>query len=143
MDKQLESILLYIIDQTSRIAKHYSQREFDLLGIEITVEQWIVMKVVEEKKGLSQNELAKETNRDPASITRTLDLLQKKGLIIREAIADNRRQHNIMLSKDGIVFVKQNMSLINDMRNVSIKGFSKDEVDSLISMLYRVQKNMR
>jgi MarR family transcriptional regulator, transcriptional regulator for hemolysin len=142
MKKELETTVLYVIDQTTKIAKQYSQKEFDLLGIGITVEQWILLKVVEEKSGLSQNELAKETNRDPASITRTLDLLQKKGLIIREAIADNRRQYNIMLSQDGINFVKQNMPLINDMRNISIKDFSKEEVDSLISMLYRIQKNM-
>jgi MarR family transcriptional regulator, transcriptional regulator for hemolysin len=142
MKKELETTVLYVIDQTTKIAKQYSQREFDLLGIGITVEQWILLKVVEEKSGLSQNELAKETNRDPASITRTLDLLQKKGLIIREAIADNRRQYNIMLSQDGIAFVKQNMPLINDMRNISIKGFTKEEVDSLISMLNRIQKNM-
>jgi MarR family transcriptional regulator, transcriptional regulator for hemolysin len=142
MKKELETTVLYVIDQTTKIAKQYSQREFDLLGIGITVEQWILLKIVEEKSGLSQNELAKETNRDPASITRTLDLLQKKGLIIREAIADNRRQYNIMLSQDGIAFVKQNMPLINDMRNISIKGFTKEEVDSLISMLNRIQKNM-
>jgi MarR family transcriptional regulator, transcriptional regulator for hemolysin len=142
MKKELETTVLYVIDQTTKIAKQYSQKEFDLLGIGITVEQWILLKVVEEKSGLSQNELAKETNRDPASITRTLDLLQKKGLIIREAIADNRRQYNIMLSQEGIAFVKQNMPLINDMRNISIKGFSKEEVESLISMLYRIQKNM-
>jgi MarR family transcriptional regulator, transcriptional regulator for hemolysin len=142
MKKELKTTVLYVIDQTTKIAKQYSQKEFDLLGIGITVEQWILLKVVEEKSGLSQNELAKETNRDPASITRTLDLLQKKGLIIREAIADNRRQYNIMLSQEGIAFVKQNMPLINDMRNISIKGFSKEEVESLISMLYRIQKNM-
>jgi MarR family transcriptional regulator, transcriptional regulator for hemolysin len=142
MKKELETTVLYVIDQTTKIAKQYSQKEFDLLGIGITVEQWILLKVVEEKSGLSQNELAKETNRDPASITRTLDLLQKKGLIIREAIADNRRQYNIMLSQEGLDFVKQNMPLINDMRNISINGFTKEEVDSLISMLYRIQKNM-
>ena len=143
MKGNLESVVLYVIDQTNKIARQRSQREFDLLGIEINVEQWILLKAIEERQVLSQNELAKTTNRDPASITRTLDLLQKKGLIIREAIPDNRRQYHVKLTKVGSYFVLQNMPLINDMRNKAIKGFSKEEVKQLIALLKRVQDNMK
>ncbi len=143
MKENLETVLLYLIDQTNKIARQHSQREFDLLGIEINVEQWVLLKVIEEKQVLSQNELAQTTNRDPASITRTLDILQKKGLIIREAIPDNRRQYNIKLTKGGSYFVLQNMPLVSEMRNKSIKGFSKEEVKQLIAMLNRVQNNMK
>jgi MarR family transcriptional regulator, transcriptional regulator for hemolysin len=139
----LETVLLYVIDQTNKIARQHSQREFDLLGIEINVEQWILLKAIEARQVLSQNELAKTTNRDPASITRTLDILQKKGLIIREAIPDNRRQYNIKLTKGGSYFVLQNMPFVNEMRNKSIKGFSKEEVKQLIALLNRIQNNMK
>jgi MarR family transcriptional regulator, transcriptional regulator for hemolysin len=142
MSTELENVLLFVIDQTSKVAKQHSQREFDLLGLGITVEQWVLLKVIEEKSVLSQTELAKETYRDPASITRTLDLLQRKGLIIREPIIDNRRQYNIKLTNDGNAFVVQNMPLIRTLRNLSIKDFSEAEVEALISMLRRVQKNM-
>lgn len=142
MAKDLETTLLYVIDQTNKIAKQHSQREFDLLGIEITVEQWVLLKVLENNGLLSQSELAQKTHRDPASITRTLDILQKKGLISREQIADNRRQYNIQLTKAGNHFVLQHMPLINKMRNISVKGFSKSEIENLITMLQRVQKNM-
>ncbi len=143
MSNKLETILLFVIDQTNKIARQYSQREFDLLGIDINVEQWVLLKEIEEKETLSQNELAKNTSRDPASITRTLDILQKKGLIIREPVLDNRRQYNVKLTKEGSYFVLQNMPLINELRNRSIKGFSKSEVDQLIIMLQKVQTNLK
>jgi DNA-binding MarR family transcriptional regulator len=143
MKNDLETVLLYVLDQTNKIARQYSQREFDLLGIEINVEQWILLKAIEEKQVLSQNELAKATNRDPASITRTLDILQKKGLIVRESIPDNKRQYNIKLTKVGSYFVLQHMPLVNEMRNRSITGFTKEEVKQLIAMLNRVQDNMK
>jgi MarR family transcriptional regulator, transcriptional regulator for hemolysin len=143
MQGKLETVLLFVIDQTNKIARQYSQREFDLLGIDINVEQWVLLKEIEEKETLSQNELAKNTSRDPASITRTLDILQKKGLIIREPVPDNRRQYNVKLTKAGSYFVLQNMPLINELRNKSIKGFSKEEVEQLIGMLKKVQNNMK
>ncbi len=142
MAKDLETTLLYVIDQTNKIARQHSQKEFDLLGIDITVEQWVLLKVLENNGLLSQTELAKKTHRDPASITRTLDLLQKKGFIKREQMVDNRRQYNIQMTKEGNNFVTQHMPLITKMRNVSVKGFSKSEIENLIAMLLKVQKNM-
>lgn len=143
MKNKLETVLLFVIDQTNKIARQYSQREFDLLGIDINVEQWVLLKEIEEKETLSQNELAKNTSRDPASITRTLDVLQKKSLIIREPVPDNRRQYNVRLTKEGSYFVLQNMPLINELRNKSIKGFSKAELEQLIVMLQKVQANLK
>jgi MarR family transcriptional regulator, transcriptional regulator for hemolysin len=143
MQNKLETVLLFVIDQTNKIARQYSQREFDSLRIDINVDQWVLLKEIEEKETLSQNELAKNTSRDPASITRTLDILQKKKLIIRESVPDNRRQYNVRLTKEGSYFVLQNMPLINEIRNRSIKGFSKSEVEQLIIMLQKVQVNLK
>jgi MarR family transcriptional regulator, transcriptional regulator for hemolysin len=138
----LENVVLFVIDQTSKIAKQHSQRAFDRAGIDLTVDQWVLLKVINEKEFLSQNELAKESHRDPASITRTLDLLQKKGLIIREAIADNRRQYDVKLTEAGRLFVAQHMPLISELRSNSMAGFTDSEVQQLLSMLRRIQQNM-
>jgi MarR family transcriptional regulator, transcriptional regulator for hemolysin len=142
MNSELGTTLLFVIDQTSKLSKQFAQREFDLLKLDLTVEQWVLLKVVDERDSLSQTELAKETHRDPASITRTLDLLQKKGLIVRQSIGDNRRQYNLKLTKEGSDFVKKNMAFITDLRNISTKGLSKKEIKTLLTLLYKVQKNM-
>ena len=42
--KNIEDVTLFQIDKTSKTSKIYSQRELDKLGIDITVEQWIVFK---------------------------------------------------------------------------------------------------
>jgi DNA-binding MarR family transcriptional regulator len=141
--KKLNSVILFQLDQTSKMAKQYSQREFDSLGIEITVDQWVLLKVIEENAGLSQSELAEMSFRDPASITRTLDLLDKKGLIVRKPIANNRRQYSVELTKVGDYFIAQNSELVADLRERALKGFSKKEVEEFSNFLNRVQKNFR
>lgn len=138
----LESVILFQIDKTSKISKLYSQREFDRLGLSITVEQWILLKTIHENQGLTQNDLAIKSLRDPASITRTLDLLSKKDLIERKSVPGNRRQYHIFLSKHGDNFIRQHLPVINAHRAKSVEGFSPEELESLGQMLIRIQKNM-
>jgi len=142
MGQKLEEVILYLIDQTSRAAKQYSQREFDRLGLGITVEQWILLKLIEEEEGLSQSELATKSNRDPAAVTRTLDLLEQKGLTQRDPTPGNRRQYQVALTAPGKAFIAANMALVESHRSKSIAGFSNDELAALRAMLLRIQRNM-
>ncbi len=138
----IEEVILFQLDQVSKQAKLCSQREFDRLGLDITVEQWILLKIIEESDGLSQKELADKSLRDPASITRTLDLLQKKELIERRPIEGNRRQYDIVLSDEGRGFVLSHLPIIQEYRSQSIKGLSKQDLETLKRVLQRIKENM-
>ena len=138
----IESIILFQIDKTSKVSKLYSQREFDRLGMGITVEQWILLKIIEENDGLTQKELADKSLRDPASITRTLDLLNKKGFVERRPVEDNRRQYSICLKKEGKSFIKKYMPVISSHRAKSIEGITEQELEVLTHLLGKIQKNM-
>lgn len=138
----IESVILFQIEKTNKAAKQYTQKEFDSIKLGITVDQWVLLKIIEEAQDLSQKELSKKAMRDPASITRTLDILGKKGLVVREAIPENRRQYNISLTQSGAYFVANNMEMINKHRKQSIKGFSLEELENLKSYLSRIQDNM-
>jgi len=139
---KIENIILFQIDKTSKISKLYSQREFDKLGMGITVEQWILLKIIEENDGLTQKELADKSLRDPASITRTLDLLNKKGFVDRKPVEDNRRQYSISLTKQGGSFIDKYLPVINSHRAKSIDGISQDELNTLNRLLGKIQQNM-
>ena len=138
----IEEVILFQIEQASKQSKKYSERELKASGVDITTEQWIILKIVDERAPISQRELADQSLRDPASITRTLDLLEKKALLRREDIPENRRQHNITLTKKGRSFVKRNLELIEQIRNQSVKGFSKKELHKLSEYLVRIKENM-
>jgi DNA-binding MarR family transcriptional regulator len=139
---KIEDVILFQIDLTSKISKQYSQREFDRLNLNITVEQWIIIKIISESSELSQKDLAIKSHRDPASITRTIDLLEKKQLVQRKPIPNNRRAYNICLTNKGDKFIKENIELVNSHRKKSIKGLSKKELILLSSFLATIRNNM-
>jgi len=140
--KNLSSVLLFQIERTNKIARLHSQRAFDQNNVGLTIEQWIILKIIDEQKSLSQRELASLSLRDPGSITRTLDILEKKGYVKREAVPKNRRKYNIILTAAGSVFVKQQMPLIESLRNQSIRGLNSTEVKTLQQLLLKVQNNL-
>lgn len=142
MKNQLDQVILFMLEQTSKVARLYSQREFDAAGLDMTVDQWVLLKIIEDSEELSQMELAGRSGKDPASITRMLDILERKGLVTRENIEGNRRQYNIILTEAGGDFIAENMKMVEQHRTKSTKGFTKQELESLRDMLTRIQKNM-
>ncbi len=140
--ENIEDVILFQIERTSKVSKIYSQREFDKINFGITIDQWILLKIIEENEELSQKQLAKLSSRDPASITRTLDILEKKNFIMREPIPENRRQYNIILTTEGKEFVEENMSTVISHRKKSIEGFKQEELLTLKKMLLKIQDNM-
>ena len=139
----IENVILFQIEKTSKISKIYSQRELDRLGVDITIEQWILLKIIDENYPISQKELAIKSLRDPASITRTLDLLQKKGYIERQTIPENRRQYNIILTSQGSKFIQEHLPIINQHRAKSIEGLTDEETQTLSKLLLKIQENMK
>lgn len=57
--------------------------ELRAAGLPLTHPQFSVLQAVSRKPGISQNGLARETGKDGAAISRSLDYLEKQGLLRR------------------------------------------------------------
>ncbi|MFY0601051.1 MAG: MarR family transcriptional regulator [Cyclobacteriaceae bacterium] len=142
IEDDLYNVIPFLVEQVSKKARRYSQREFDEKDLGITIDQWVLLKIIERNDGISQRELAGISMRDGASITRSLDLLEKRGLILRNPIPENRRQYAITLEKDGKEFIAQNMEMIQRHRSQLVAGFDASEIKNLKSYLNRMADNM-
>ncbi|MBC7570588.1 MAG: MarR family transcriptional regulator [Spirosoma sp.] len=135
------NIVLFLIGQISKVAGNYLQTAFDQLQAGITVDQWMLLKIVEENSSLPQTELARKPSRDQASITRTLDLLEWKKLVLREPIQGNRRQHSIVLTTARQEFMQHHIGMVEQHQQLSTDGFSESELNTLKFLLLRIQQN--
>jgi DNA-binding MarR family transcriptional regulator len=78
---------------------------------------------------------------ETSSMTRMLDRLEGKGLLTRKRSADDRRVIFLELTEDGKRQVSKVPYLIADSLNQHLRGFNKEEVESLKSMLKRIADN--
>lgn len=138
----MNNVVNFLLEQTVRQMRSYAQRQLDILQTGITVDQWVLLKIIEERKQISQVELAQVAQKDTASITRILDLLQKKGLIQRIDDEYDRRKYMISLTTEGMEFVVHNLPIIDRLRNQIVQGLSQEEILSLKSILAKIRQNL-
>lgn len=136
------NLVNFLLDQTVRLTKLYIQRQLDFLQLNITVEQWTLLKIIEAEGMISQVDLAQCALKDTASITRMLDLLQKKNLIQRSADNSDRRKFLISLTEEGQEMVKKNLQLMNSLWEKTIEGLSEGEINELKQILEKIRRNI-
>ena len=142
MTDRIEQVIFYTIDRTYRKKQTMAQRMFTEFGLDISPEQWVILKIVTQYDGISQVDLAQKAAKDTASITRILDILEKKGLLGRVQDANDRRKYLVTATKNGNDFIAEHLDKIISIRKQALKGISKAELDSLRTVLEKMQKNM-
>ena len=132
----------FLLDQTVRQSKLFTQRQMDQLGLNITVEQWTLLKVVAENGRISQVDLSLKAQKDTASITRMLDLLQKKDMVRRTADDMDRRKFLISLTESGQIFFNRHTAQMDALRSKIVEGLSDQELADLERILERFRQNI-
>jgi len=72
---------------------------------DVSVAQWVVLRCLYEKKATSLNEAAKIVGVDNSTLSRMMERLVQKGLVMRVADSKDRRAITLSLSSMGIKLV--------------------------------------
>lgn len=141
-NEHLDNVVNFLLEQTVRQMRGYAQRQLDTLQTGVTVDQWVLLKIIEEYKQISQVELAQVAQKDTASITRILDLLQKKDLIQRIDDEYDRRKYMVSLTATGVEFVMRNLPFVNQIRSQTVQGLTQADILTLKSILEKIRQNV-
>jgi DNA-binding MarR family transcriptional regulator len=109
---------------------------------DVTPQQWAVLNRLWEEDGLSQQELAERTFKDPPNTTRILDKLQRKGLIVRRPDASDRRVQLIYLTDQGRRLRDVLVPLAQQVLARACAGISEDERATVLRVLKRIDVNL-
>jgi DNA-binding MarR family transcriptional regulator len=136
-DQKLEEVLYYLIEKTNKVIRRYSQLRFSEEGIEITVDQWLVLKKISDSQRITQIELANAIFKDRASITRILDLLLEKRLVRKEEGTD-KRSNELSLTPNGQKFMEQALVIVKNVRKKGIEKMDEKEQEQLRTSLQKI-----
>jgi len=132
----------FVIERTAKRMKQYYQKMLRDAKIDITVDQWILLKAIYQNDGSSQYEIASSTFKDAPTVTRILDILSTKGLIERVADPVDRRKFNIRITKKGKAQVKQILPVVQSFRKTSWNGLTKKQLGEMTKLLNVVFDNL-
>lgn len=132
----------FLLDRTARRVKQYAQQKFKELRLNVTVDQWLVLKHLYENEHMKQNELAELLFKDNPTLTRIIDLLCDKGLTVRNQHPSDRRSFHVSLTKEGKKKVEQMRPKIRKIRLKAWEGLSKDDFLQFKKVLDAIYNNL-
>ena len=143
-DLVLEDVYVYLLERTIReINRDFNRRlKATYPDLSITSDQWVILKRISEREALNQREVAAVTGKDPASITRTLDLLAKKAWVERQEIANDRRAYQVVLTDEGKDLVERLTPLAKETREAGLNGIAAEEFDQFKLTLNKIFANV-
>lgn len=113
-----------------------------LKAFDITPEQWSVLNQIAISEGLNQKEVAAKADKDQPSITRILDLLEKKGLIRREVSPHDRRAFLLHITQSGKNLLDATTPIEQECSRLIRKGIDSKEMEIFRNILSRMNANL-
>lgn len=134
--------LYYLIELTARKIRHYGQTILNSHNLNLTIEQWLVLKTVSENEGISQLKIGELLVKDKPTISRMVKHLAKEGYIEKLNDSKDLRQYAIYLSPKGKDLLKNLLPVIESIRLKGLKNLTEEEQSSLNNTLQKIQNNL-
>lgn len=142
-NKNATGTVLYLIEQAIKEYRKLSQKNITKIVKDITIDQCLVLIILNKDEKISQSELANLIFKDNASVTRIIELMVKKDYINRTIHKEDRRKFNLEITEKG----KKTLELINPIaqvnRETALYGLSQEEINLLDTTLNKIIANCK
>lgn len=144
-EKKLESeiTLGMLIGQIHRLSTKRFVQNSHMHGLEISLDQWLVLGPVWKNDGISQKEISEYCGKDKTSVTKIIDTLEKKNLVVRVTDQLDHRVKRVVLSQKGRELFLSALPVMAKTRDELRSGISDKEIESLKSILSKIYKNLK
>lgn len=138
----LDKAIAYKIQRLARLLRLHLVKFLQEAGSEITPEQWFILFRLYEQEGQSQGELADKDLHDHPNVTRMLDALEKRHLLVRRADPHDRRKSLIFLTEAGKQLLAQVLPLTIEERKKVLNGLTSAEINLFTDILKKIENNL-
>jgi DNA-binding MarR family transcriptional regulator len=116
-------------------------REPELVDLEISGAQYVILSLLAQGAAESASQLCKDISYDGGAMTRMIDRLEAKGLIIRRPCPNDRRLNKLALTEAGQEAIPKLRAVSVRILNQFLNGFSQADARQLEAYLTRMLEN--
>ena len=104
---------------------------------------WIMRFLYENReKAIYQKDIEKHFAIGRSTVTSSIQIMEKKGYITRQAVAGDARLKRVLLSQKGIVTHETIEDLIVRMNREMLKGIEEEELRVFMKVLLQIKDNV-
>ena len=136
----LDGAVAYRVYRAARVLRIHLIRFLEGLGVDLSPEQYFVLLKVQANPGSSQSDLADRHFADYPNITRLIDSLVRRNLLVREPAPEDRRRHAVFLTGEGRETAGRLLAAVAAERKAMYQGISQEDIDSTVSVLRSIEE---
>lgn len=140
MKLSMDDYISIFIHKTDLTLTSYVKNK--LAPFNLAPEQNLIMMLLWEKDGMTQNEVAEMLVKDKTNIARMVSNLEKKGFIKRIISLSDRRSLQLHLTDKGKELGATITPITEDFNKLVCQGVSKEEICELKRILTKMRDNV-
>lgn len=126
----------FLLRRAHKLMSQQGEQVFE--GRDLTLSQWIVLKLIDEGRVATPGEAARMLGHNTGATTRLIDQLESQGLVERKREAGDRRLVSLALTADGKRMAKAWEGEMVGFFDELLAEFSPAEVETLIGLMGRL-----
>jgi DNA-binding MarR family transcriptional regulator len=138
----LDEAIGFVAERTVRALRRALKNAFRDSGFDITPYQFIVLCRLWEEEGLSQVDLARRTVIDMPTLTRMLDVMERRELLYRARDDTDKRRSRLHLTPAGRALEQSLPSVAERHLARATSGISETDLMKTRNTLRRVRRNL-
>lgn len=140
-DTRLQDVLFYSLESALKAYRRFAQARLHAAGIDITIDQWLVLKTIHESPDVTLQQVGVAVFKDFASVTRIVQLLERKGLLLRTPHPTDGRRSELVLTPEGESVIRTVEPIVQANRRQALEGVDAEQVARLRAVLKRILEN--
>ena len=112
-------------------------------GLDISMDQWMILGPIWQLESPSQKELGEICFRDKPSITRIIDSLEKKSLVVRVPDQIDHRIKRVVLTKAGKQLFYDVLPIMEKTREEVRGNIPEEEIQIFKNVLSKIIENLK
>lgn len=140
-EKLIDSSIAYLVGRTSRSIIKRLTNKFSDAGFDVSYEQWSILVHLYRKDGQTQQELANVAVKDKAAITRLLNVLEKKNIVLRIPDRNDKRSKLVYLTHKAKEFKDDLVAVVEDLLKEAEQNVSLEEMNQCKATLNKIFSN--
>ena len=136
----LQQSVGYLVNRVAKEMKESLEAQMARHGT--TAHQWAVLIRLYQGEAQTGNQLAALLGIDGAAVTRLLDRLEAKDLVVRRSHPLDRRAWLVELTAKGRALTPKLVPIALGVLEEFLTGFSRSEVDQLVQLLRKMLGNI-
>ena len=140
-EKVIDASIAYLVGRTSRSIIKRLTKKFSDAGFDVSYEQWSILVHLYRKDGQTQQELSNIAVKDKAAITRLLNVLEKKNIVLRIPDRNDKRSKLVYLTHKAKEFKDDLIAVVEELLEEAKTDIPHEEMEQCKQTLNKIFAN--